>query len=78
MSWTCAEYLWVFLESFQVVFEVLHTQSLSPINFASFELQNTNTWKTLVHWLCCSSNTKNHLEKWAMVHFPYNLPLFGD
>jgi hypothetical protein len=21
---------------------------------------------------------QNHLDKWIRVHFPYNLPLFGD
>jgi hypothetical protein len=32
----------------------------------------------LVHRLCWSSNTKTYLAKWPGVHFPYNLPLFGD
>jgi hypothetical protein len=58
VSWTCVEYLWVFYVSFRSSFEVLHPWSLSPIHFASCELQNANTCKSLVHWLCCSSNTK--------------------
>jgi hypothetical protein len=35
----------VFYESYNVFFEVLHPQSLSPIHFASCELQHTDTWE---------------------------------
>jgi hypothetical protein len=37
VSWTFAEYLLIFLDSFRSSFEVLHPQSLCPIHFASCE-----------------------------------------
>jgi hypothetical protein len=52
MCWTLSMYkvcsIWlcnVFYGSYNVFFEVLHPQSLSPIHFASCELQHTNTWE---------------------------------
>ena len=47
--------------------------SSHPVNYKTQTLENL-----LVHGLCCSSNTKTQLAKWHGVHFPYNLPLFGD
>jgi hypothetical protein len=49
VSWTFDKYLLIFFKYFRSSFEVLHPKSLSPVHFASCELQNTNTWKTLVH-----------------------------
>jgi hypothetical protein len=40
-------------------FEVLHPHSLNPIHFTSYEQQNTNTLKTLVHWLCFHQTPKS-------------------
>jgi hypothetical protein len=64
---------WVldFYASFMSSFEVLHPQRLSPILFASCELQIQSLANTLVHRLCWSSNTKITLAKWVGVHFPY-------
>jgi hypothetical protein len=52
MCWTLSMYkvslIWlcnVFYGPYYVFFEVLHPQSLSPIHFASCELQHTNTWE---------------------------------
>jgi hypothetical protein len=52
MCWTLSMYkvfsIWlcnVLYGYYNVFFEVLHPQSLSPIHFASCELQHTNTWK---------------------------------
>jgi hypothetical protein len=55
---------WTFMHLFMSSFDVLHPDFLSPILFASCELQ--------------LSNAKTQLAKWSGVHFPYNLPLFGD
>jgi hypothetical protein len=52
-------------------FEVLHPHFLSPILFASCELQIQKLANTLVHRLCWSSNTKIYWAKWPGVHFPY-------
>jgi hypothetical protein len=79
MCWTLSMYkvssIWlcnVFYGSYNVFFEVLHPQSLSPIHFASCELQHKHLGNTLVHRLCSSSNTKTYWAKWLEVHFPYN------
>ena len=52
MCWTLNMYkvssIWlcnVLYGYYNVFFEVLHPQSLSPIHFASYELQHTNTWE---------------------------------
>ena len=69
---------WTPMHLFMSSFEVLHPHCLGPILFASCELQTQTLENLLVHGLCCSSNTKTQLAKWPGVHFPYNLPLFGD
>jgi hypothetical protein len=69
---------WTSMHLFMSSFEVLHPHCLGPILFASCELQTQTLENLLVHGLCCSSNTKTQLAKWPGVHFPYNLPLFGD
>jgi hypothetical protein len=57
---------------------VAFLNSLVQVNLASCELQTQTLENLLVHGLCWSSNTKTQLAKWPRVHFPYNLPLFGD
>ena len=69
---------WTPMHLFMSSFEVLHPHCLGPILFTSCELQTQTLENLLVHGLCCSSNTKTQLAKWPGVHFPYNLPLFGD
>jgi hypothetical protein len=69
---------WTPMHLFMSSFEVLHPHCLGPILFATCELQTQTLEDLLVHGLCCSSNTKTQLAKWPGVHFPYNLPLFGD
>jgi len=69
---------WTSMHLFMSSFEVLHPHCLGPILFASCELQTQTLETLLVHGLCCSSNTKTQLAKRPGVHFPYNLPLFGD
>jgi hypothetical protein len=59
-------------------FEVLHPYSLSPIHFESCELQNTTTCTHISSSVMLIIKHQNHLVKWVGVHFPYNLPLFGD
>jgi hypothetical protein len=49
----------------------LHPQSLNLIHFALCELQNTNTWKTLVHKVMLIIKHQYHLAKWPGVHFSY-------
>jgi hypothetical protein len=80
MYWTLSMYkvssIWlcnIFYESYNVFFEVLHPQSLSPIHFASCELQHTNTWEILVRKVMLIINHQNHLAKWPGVHFSYNI-----
>jgi hypothetical protein len=65
LFWSCVlDLCWIFVGLVRVFSSlvlrccILTPESLSPIHFASCELQNTNTWKILVHWLYCSSNTK--------------------
>jgi hypothetical protein len=69
---------WTSMHLFMSSFEVLHPHCLGPILIASCELQTQTLESLLVHGLRCSSNTKTQLAKWPGVHFPYNLPLFGD
>jgi hypothetical protein len=57
---------------------VLHPQSLSPIHFASYELQHTNICEILVHKIMLIIKHQNQLAKLAGIHFSYNLTLFGD
>jgi hypothetical protein len=71
VSWICAEYLYVFYESFKSTFEVLHPQTLNPIHFASFELQNTNICITISPRVMLIIEHQNHLVKRIEVHFPY-------
>jgi hypothetical protein len=71
--------LGLFLDLFKVFFwGVAFPNSLVQVDLASCELQTQTLEILLVHGLCCSSNTKTQLAKWPGVHFPYNLPLFGD
>jgi hypothetical protein len=71
--------LGLFLDLFNVFFwGVAFLNSLVQVNLASYELQTQTLENLLVHGLCWSSNTKTQLAKWPGVHFPYNLPLFGD
>jgi len=71
--------LGLFLDLLNVFFwGVAFLNSLVQVNLASCELQTQTLENLLVHGLCCSSNTKTQLAKWPGVHFPYNLPLFGD
>jgi hypothetical protein len=71
--------LGLFLELFNVFFwGVAFLNSLVQVDLASCELQTQTLENLLVHGLCWSSNTKTQLAKWPGVHFPYNLPLFGD
>jgi hypothetical protein len=72
MCWTLSMYkvssIWlcnVFYRSYNVFFEVLHPQSLSPIHFASCELHHTNTWEILVDKVMLIIKHQNHLDKWA-------------
>jgi hypothetical protein len=71
--------LGLFLDLLNVFFwGVAFLNSLVQVSLASYELQTQTLENLLVHGLCCSSNTKTQLAKWPGVHFPYNLPLFGD
>ena len=64
----------LFMSSFRCCILIALVQfSSHPVNYKH------KHWNTLlVHGLCCSSNTKTQLAKRPGVHFPYNLPLFGD
>jgi hypothetical protein len=57
---------------------VLYLQSLSLIHSASYELQSTNTWETLVYKVMLIIKHQNHLAKWLGVHFVYEYPLHAS